>query len=86
MTFIKLFSLPLIIMLFSACSIKQEVNPLTSLTTKEICIVNNPTVRDGFLATYSHELTKKGYSPKVISVNSPLNSCKIVSTYIGKWS
>ena len=61
MTLIKLTSISLCLILFSGCSIKQEVKAITPLTKKEICIIEDPAVRQGFLATYTHELSKKGY-------------------------
>ncbi len=74
------------IVLFTGCSIKQEVDPVTTIKKKEICIINNPPVRQGFLATYRKVLTNKGYKVKIIAANSPLDTCKNVSTYMGRWS
>lgn len=38
------------------------------------------------LATYTRELNKKGYKTKLLAPNSPLNTCNVVSTYMGIWS
>lgn len=48
MTLIKLTSIFMCLILFSGCSIKQEVKSYTPLTKKEICIVEDPAVRQGF--------------------------------------
>ena len=86
MKFYKLLILPILLMLLSGCNIKQNIQPASTLKTKEICIVNNPPVRAGFLTAYIQELHKKGYKTKLLAANSPLNSCKVVSTYMGRWS
>ncbi len=82
----KLLILPISLILLSGCNIKQNIQPASTLKTKEICIVNNPPVRAGFLTAYTQELHKKGYKTKLLAANSPLNSCKVVSTYMGRWS
>lgn len=74
-------------MLFlSGCNIKQTVSPVTSLSTKEVCIINNPPVRQGFLNEFVETLNQKGYRTKIIPQHSPFDSCKTVATYMGKWS
>ena len=82
----KLVFLVMPLLLLSGCNIKQNVQPATTLKTKEVCIINNPPVRAGFLTAYRQELHKKGYKTKIIAENSPLTSCRVVSTYMGKWS
>jgi hypothetical protein len=82
----KLLILPGLLMILSGCNIKQNIQPASTLKTKEICIVNNPPVRAGFLTAYTQELHKKGYKTKLLAANSPLSSCKVVSTYTGLWS
>ena len=83
----KLLMLSIVLqLLLSGCNIKQNIKPASTLSVKEICIVNNPPVRLGFLTAYTKELHKKGYRTKLLVENSPLNSCKVVSTYMGRWS
>lgn len=71
---------------FSGCSIKREVKPIDRPIEKEVCIIEDDTVREGFLKTYVNTLEEMGYIVKVIPKNSDKTSCKITSTYIGKWS
>jgi hypothetical protein len=75
-----------VVILFSGCSIKQDINAVSSIEGDEICIVNNPPVRPGFLSAMNSELTNKGYKAKVIPQNSSYDSCPTVSTYHGLWS
>lgn len=86
MSLIRLSSISICIVILSGCSIKQEVKSVAPLNNKEICIIENPPVREGFLATYNHTLTKKGYKVKLIPQDSSLDTCKVVSTYMGRWS
>lgn len=72
---------------FTGCSIKQEINPVSSnINIKEICIIKDSSVREGFLNTYSKLLKERGYKVKILTDGSPLDSCKITTTYMGKWS
>ena len=73
------------LLFFSGCSIKQNIQPTSVLKTKEICIISNPPVRAGFLTAYTQELHRKGYKTKLLAANSSFDSCKIVSTYMGRW-
>ena len=78
----------LIVGLFlSACSIRQEVTPSTEqIETDEICIVENPAVRHGFLETMQQTLVERGYKPKVFSKNDKaLDDCKYNIIYTANW-
>ena len=82
----KILIFPILLILLSGCNIKQNIQPASVLKTKEICIISNPPVRSGFLTAYTQELHKKGYRTRLLAANSPLSSCKVVSTYMGRWS
>lgn len=82
----KVLILLIPILLLSACSIKQEVKPVTITTDKKICIIEDKAVRAGFLETYRNVLTQKGFNIQLLEKDASLDSCKIVSTYMGKWS
>jgi len=72
---------------FSACSIKQEVNPVvTNVTEKKVCIIENKAVKKGFLVAYKEALEAKKYIVEVLDDNASLNSCKLSSDYIARWS
>ena len=87
MTFIKITSISLGLILFSGCSIKQDIQTVSPLVKKEICIIENPAViQEGFLVAYTEALNNKGYKTKILAPNSPLNTCNITSTYTGNWT
>lgn len=80
--------LVVISLLTTACSIKQEVHPVGEpIGMDEICIIEDPAVREGFLPTYVAALCDKGYRVKVLQKSSPeLEKCNFTSTYLGLWS
>ena len=78
----------LIVGLFlSACSIRQDITPSTEqIETDEICIVDNPNVRNGFLEAMQKTLIERGYKPKVFSKNDrSLDDCKYNIIYTANW-
>ncbi|MBP6750826.1 MAG: hypothetical protein KA144_14410 [Xanthomonadaceae bacterium] len=71
----------------SGCSITREVRSVSlDPGEKEICIIEAPAVREGFLQTYRTELEKKGFVVRLLPPNSATTTCPLTSTYLGKWS
>ena len=68
------------------CTITQEVDPVERTPTGEVCIIEDPAVREGFLATYRATLDELGYSVRMLPPDSPFDSCTVTSTYLGRWS
>jgi hypothetical protein len=77
-----LFSVALVI---SGCAIRQSVTPVGLFEGKQVCIVDNPKVRRGFLEAFKQALVDKGYEVRVLDTSSPLNSCSITATYTANW-
>jgi len=72
---------------FSACSIKQKVQPINiDLEEKKVCIIENKAVKKGFLVAYKKALEEKKYKVEVLDKNTSLNSCKVSSEYTANWS
>ena len=69
----------------TACSIHQTVKPVEAFQGKEVCIIENPAVRVGFLDTYEQSLMSKGYHPRQLPASSSLTTCPISSTYSANW-
>ena len=78
--------LPLVLLL-AACSIVQEVKPVAQadLSVKEICVVENPDVREGFLETYTQALVSKGLVVKVLKAGAGITRCPLTTTYTANW-
>ncbi len=77
----------LAVLLASACSIKREINPVARTPgEREICIIEDPAVREGFLQTYRRELESKGYVVRLLPKGSLIDACPLTTTYLGRWS
>lgn len=75
-------------LLLQACTISQNVMPVPAgvVARSEVCIIENPDVRPGFLTEYRRVLTERGYTVKMLPAGASVNDCATVSTYIGRWS
>jgi hypothetical protein len=82
----KKFSATISIMLISACSITQNIEPAEISKGSELCIIENPDVREGFLKEYQSVLSSKGIPHRLVSENSVPDSCEWTSTYIARWT
>ena len=67
------------------CAIRQRVDPVPRLDSREICIVNNPHVREDFLETYQRALTAKGFQTRILDKSAAPSDCPLTSTYTANW-
>lgn len=72
--------------MISACSITQQVEPAEIPRGNELCIIENPDVRAGFLKEYRSVLSSKGVPHRLVSKNSVPASCEWTSTYVARWT
>ncbi|MBR9911170.1 MAG: hypothetical protein GYB33_12550 [Gammaproteobacteria bacterium] len=72
--------------LLTACSITQNIEPAAISKGSELCIIENPDVREGFLNEYKAVLADKGIAYKVVSEQSVPASCEWTSTYVARWT
>jgi len=72
-------------LLMSACAIRQQVRPVERFEEKQVCIVENTAVKNGFLEVYRRTLTQKGYEVRVMPASAALTECPIMSTYTANW-
>jgi hypothetical protein len=77
----------LLAVLLAACSIKQNVKPVTpaDVATKQICIRENKAVREGFLEAYKQALESKGFSVRVLDPDAGITACPLLTTYSANW-
>lgn len=75
----------IVVLMLSGCAIRQTVSPVSRLEGKQICIVQNPKVRAGFLEAFKQVLVDKGYEVRILEPSSPLDTCPITSTYTANW-
>jgi hypothetical protein len=68
------------------CAITQNVQPVAALDGPQVCIIQNPAVRPGFLDTYLRVMGERGYQVRQLPAGAALTDCEVVSTYTGRWS
>lgn len=73
-------------LLLSACSITQTVEPTNLSQKSELCIIENPAVRDGFLHTLQSSLSKRNINHRIISNRSIPKECEWTMRYVGRWN
>ncbi|MBL8558548.1 MAG: hypothetical protein JNM47_07500 [Hyphomonadaceae bacterium] len=85
----KLFGTFALISALVACSIKQDVIPVTPVAAtdvKQVCIIENPAVRETFLPVYQRNLESKGYTVRILAPRASTRECPMTSTYTARWS
>ena len=77
----------LLAVLLAACSIKQNVKPVTpaDVATKQICIRENKSVREGFLEAYRQVLESKGFTVRLLEPDAGITACPLLTTYSANW-
>ncbi len=81
----KLASSTFLCIALTGCAIHQTVRPVEQFEDKQVCIVESPSVRAGFLDAYKRALVAKGYVVKQLPQSASLVECPITSTYTATW-
>jgi len=75
------------LVLTGGCAISQTVNPAgITISGAEICIIEDTSVKQGFLTEYRRWLEGRGAIVKTLPQRASIRDCPIVSTYLAKWS
>ena len=74
------------LLLVTGCAIREEVKPIEHVDFREVCIIEDPAVREGFLQEYRRDLQGLGYQVRILPQQSKLTACPITSTYLARWS
>lgn len=72
-------------LLLVGCAIHQHVDPVRRVDIREICIIANPNVRQGFLEAYQRALTAKGFQTRTLDKSATPADCPLTSTYTANW-
>ncbi len=72
-------------LILAGCAIHQRVDPVPRMDSREICIINNPDVREGFLETYQRALAAKRFQTKMLDKSATPRDCPFTSTYTANW-
>jgi hypothetical protein len=67
------------------CAIHQRVDPVPRMEGRELCVIENPNVRESFLQEYRRALEEKGFQVKVLDKTADVNDCELTSTYTANW-
>jgi hypothetical protein len=81
----KMTMLALVAVSLGGCAIHQKVTPVERFNGREVCIVDNPAVKSGFLEVYRKALIQKGYEVRVLPASASLIECPITSTFTANW-
>jgi hypothetical protein len=73
------------VLLLSGCAIHQRVTPVASIDAPEICVIENATVRQGFVEQLRNSLAGKGYQVRMVPVASPTGVCPVSVSYTASW-
>jgi hypothetical protein len=68
------------------CAIRQTVNPVAPVASREVCVIENQKVKEGFLESYRRALTTKGYVLQQLASSAAITACPITSTYVAHWN
>jgi hypothetical protein len=74
------------VLLLAGCTITQTVNPTSLAAGSEICIIENPAVREGFLPEVQRALIDNGYRYKMLPESAMPQDCPAALTYVARWS
>ncbi|WP_296001665.1 Sbal_3080 family lipoprotein [Rugamonas sp.] len=69
----------------SGCAIQQTVKPVEHFADQQVCVIENPAVREGFVESYRHALETKGYVARQLPATASIIECPITSTYTANW-
>jgi len=75
-----------VLVVLSGCTITQNVNPTSVPRGGEICVVENPAVREGVLPVIQHALTNNGYRYRMLPQSASPSDCPVSMTYVARWS
>lgn len=82
----KVIALLGVFSVLAGCSIQQTVEPARVSTDSEICIIENPDVREGFLKEFKSTLETMGVNYRVLPKGSSHSACEWTATYLARWS
>ncbi|MCL1042748.1 Sbal_3080 family lipoprotein [Shewanella marisflavi] len=82
----KIFLVFTVLMMTTACSIKQRVDSVQVGRSDEVCIQKNPDVRQGFLAEVEKVLTEKQIKYRVLEQLDAAQQCEWTATYTANWA
>ena len=81
----RLAALLPVALVLTGCAIHQRVKPAGVIDGREICVIENPAVRAGFVESYKRALSSKGYVVRQLPATASIAECQVTSTYTAQW-
>jgi hypothetical protein len=69
----------------SGCAIHQNVRPVEMFAEKQVCLIEDTRVRQGFVESYKRALEHKGYLVRRLPAAASIVDCPVTSTYTATW-
>ena len=83
---IRLAALASVVVLAGCAGAQQQVNPVSTLSVKKMCIVQNPRVSQaGFLDSLQLAIRSRGYEVQVVSPGAGPAACPQVAEYTANY-
>nr|WP_283254108.1 Sbal_3080 family lipoprotein [Ramlibacter paludis] len=72
-------------LVLGGCAIHQTVKPVAKLEGRQVCVIESPAVRAGFIEAYKRSLATKGYTVRQLPASASITECPTTSTYSANW-
>lgn len=83
---IRLAAIVSVVVLAGCAGAVQQVNPVSKIELKQMCVVQNPRVSQaGFLSAMEDALRQKGFEVRVVPQGSGPGTCPLVAEYTANW-
>lgn len=73
-------------MILTGCTITQNVTPTSLAGDEVVCLIENPKVREGFVAEVQHALRDGGIRYQMLPASASPYDCPVAMTYTARWS
>jgi len=70
---------------FAGCAIHQTVKPVDKFDDRQMCVIDNPSVKASFAEAYKRSLAAKGYAVRQLPATAAITDCTVTSTYSASW-
>jgi hypothetical protein len=74
------------LMLVAGCAINQKVQPVSALSTKNACILDNDKVRPAFREAIVKAMSAKGFTMRVVPDSTAATECPVRVLYTANWT
>jgi hypothetical protein len=71
--------------MLDGCAINQTIHPADVASGVEVCIVENPAVRENFAAALRAALGEQGLRARMLPATANPQDCPVTMTYVANW-